>query len=214
MAHTALPCLPSSKEDKIMAGKIFVVSGPSAAGKTTVVEEALKRLSKDMEISRVVTYTSRPPRENEIDGKDYVFISGQEFDQKEKEGFFLETAEYAGHRYGSPIVPQEDLELGKSFLYVVELEGAKSIKKLFRDAFFIWIEPPDMIILKARLKKRGTESQPDFEKRVARAEKEIKEAHKIRLFDYVLVNDLFERAVEEFVLLVKRYANESLAAEA
>jgi len=185
-------------------GKLFVISGPSAAGKTCVVTEALNRLQKDHGITRIVTYTSRPPREGEVEGEDYVFVSGEEFKQKQQEGFFLETNEYGGHIYGSPSPLDDDFELGKSFVIIVDIEGAKSIAKEFRDAMMIWIAPPDMTALKNRLEKRGTESELQIEKRLAQAEEEMKEAHKIRLFEYVLVNDVFEQAVEELILLVKK----------
>lgn len=185
-------------------GKLFIVSGPSGAGKTCVVTEALKRLQNTYDISRIVTYTSRPSRENEVSGKDYVFVSGEEFHQKEKDGFFLETNVYNNRNYGSPWPDTNELESGKSFVLIVDIEGSKSAAKEFRDAMLIWIAPPDMTTLKNRLEKRGTESVTQIKQRLDQAEEEMKEAHKIRLFEYVLVNDLFEQAVEEFILLVQK----------
>lgn len=182
----------------------IVVSGPSAAGKSTIVARALDRLSKEMPIERLVTYTTRPHRPTEEQGKDYIFTSRSAFEQKEKEGFFLETAEYAGNKYGSPVADESELELGKSFVYVVELKGAKEIKSLYKDALMIWVEAPSMEILKNRLKKRGVTSESDFKRRVTQSEEDMIEAHKIRIFDYFLVNDVFEQAVEEFMLLIKR----------
>lgn len=185
-------------------GRFFVISGPSGAGKTTIVNEALSRLAKDIEISRVVTYTSRPPREGEVNGRDYVFISGDEFKQKISDKFFLETVEYAGHAYGSPLPPKEEMELGKSFILIVELEGAKRAVKEIDQGLSVWIETPGLGVLRERLEKRGTESTEQIEKRIARAEEETKEAHKIRIFDYNLVNDDFEQAVREFIMLIKK----------
>lgn len=186
-----------------MKGKLILVSGPSAAGKTTIVAEALNRLTKDHDISKIVTTTSRPPREDEVNGKDYHFVSGQEFDQKMKNGEFLETVTFSGHRYGSPLPPGQEMELGKSFIYVLELVGCKQAAKLPHDKLTVWIEPPDIKTLRARLKKRGSETESAFERRVEQSIADMEEARKIRLFDYYLVNDSFDQAVNEFVLLVK-----------
>jgi guanylate kinase len=188
-------------------GKVFVISGPSAVGKSTVVSAVLKKLTKKYDIERVITYTSRPPREGEVEGEDYFFISGQDFSQKEKEGFFLETTEYMRHRRGSPVPSQEELELGKSFIFIVDIDGSKSIPKLLRDKadiMSVWIDPPNMLTLRARMKKRGSETEKEVERRLAKAEDECEEAHKIRLFDYYLVSDVFDRAVEELSLLITR----------
>lgn len=184
--------------------KFFVVSGPSGAGKTSIVTEALNRLQKEHDITRIVTYTSRPPREGEVDGKDYMFILGDDFKQKIQDGFFLETTEYSKHLYGSPLPPQQEMELGKSFVLIVEIEGAKKAVKEKGDGLAIWIDPPSMEVLKSRLLKRGDETVQQVERRVARAEEEIKEAHKIKTFDYFLVNEDFEQAVGEFIMLIKK----------
>ncbi|MBU1007517.1 guanylate kinase [Candidatus Dependentiae bacterium] len=189
-------------------GKLFVVSGPSGAGKTSVVAVALRRLQKEYDLSRIVTYTSRPPRENEVSGQDYIFVSGDEFHQKQKDGFFLETNVYNGRNYGSPWPEESELTQGKSYVLIVDIEGAKSVSKEFRDAIMIWIAPPDMTTLKKRLEKRATESVSQIEKRLTQAEEEMKEAHKIRLFGYVLVNDIFDQAVEELILLVRKALSE------
>lgn len=186
-------------------GKLFVVSGPSGVGKSCIVQNALERLSRDHDILRLVTYTSRPPREGEVPGKDYKFVSGEEFKQKQSEGFFLETVIYADHYYGSPVPSENDIELGKSFVYIVDIYGAKEIKKLYKDAALVWIDPPTIDVLKQRLEKRGTESAKQIEKRITQAKQEMEEAHnKSRVFGYWLVNDEFEQAVGEFILIIKR----------
>ena len=185
-------------------GKIYVVSGPSGAGKTTLVTQALARLKPDLDIDRIITYTTRAPREGEIDGKDYIFLSREKFLEKQADGFFLETTDYMGHLKGSPKPEESELESGKSFVLVVDLEGSKTVAKTFRDAMFIWVAPPDMTALKKRLSNRGTESASGVEKRLVLAKQEMEEAHKSRLFDYVLVNDLFDQSVEELLMLVKK----------
>lgn len=189
-------------------GKLFIVSGPPGVGKTTIVKEAVKRLAGDLDISKIVTYTTRPKRENETPDKDYVFLKDADFDKKESEKFFLETNKYLGHRYGSPMPDQGDIDAGKSFILVVDLEGSKSSIKAFRDSVSVWIDPPSIDILKNRLEKRGSEKGPKLEKRIEKAKLEIEEANKIRLFDYKLVNDNFDQAVSEFMMLVKKSFNE------
>lgn len=184
-------------------GKLFVVAGPSGAGKTSVVMQVLSRMT-DINLGRVVTYTSRPPRDNETPDKDYVFVSREAFEKKKDEGFFLETNKYEGNWYGSPMPPDDEMELGKSFIIILDLEGAKSVSKLVRDAFLIWVAPPDLKALKNRLEKRGSESASQLENRVEKAKEELEEAHKSRLFDFVLVNDNFEQSVAEMMALVKK----------
>jgi len=186
-------------------GKVFIISGPSAAGKTVLVTEVLRRLQDSgLDISRIVTCTTRSVRDGEVNGKDYLFVSREDFDKKFKEGQFLETNEYAGQLYGSPQPPEEEIELGKSFFLVVDLEGAKLATKAYKDAVLVWVVPPDMTTLKNRLEKRGSDNEKQVKERLAKAEEEMAEAHKIRLFEYVLVNDVFDQAVEEFILLVKK----------
>lgn len=185
-------------------GKVFVVSAPSGAGKTTVVTEVIKRLSKEIPIERVITYTTRTQRNNEVNGKDYHFLSHDEFENKRENGFFLETTEYNGKLYGSPSSIIPDLELGKSFIFITDIEGVKSISKLFEKPTLIWINAPSIQELKERIISRGTESVQQREERLKLAEEEIKEAHKSRLFDFNVTNDDIESAIEELVLIIKK----------
>ena len=184
-------------------GKLFIVAGPSGAGKTTIVKEAIKRLSNDFYISKVATYTCRTPRDGEIDGADYHFLTPEEFAKKEKDGFFLETTKYNGHPYGSPASVLSDIELGKSFVVVTDIEGVKNFTHLHNGATFIWISTPDIKELKRRLLKRNSPHSSQLEERLNLAEEEMKEAQKSRLFNFHLVNDNFEQAVNELELLIK-----------
>jgi len=186
------------------SGKIFVVSGPSGVGKTSLVENAISRLSKEIDISRMITYTTRQSRNGEENGKDYNFVSGQDFEKKVSDNFFLETNKYSGNLYGSPLIDQAELELGKSFIYILDIEGAKRAIKHYRGSTSVWIDPKDLKVLHNRLTKRGSETAKQIEQRIDQAEQEMKEAHKIRLFDYYLVNDDFEQAVNEFMMVVKK----------
>ena len=184
-------------------GKLFIVAAPSGAGKTTLVNEAIKRLSTEFDISKVITSTTRTPRPGEINGKDYYFMSIQKFEEKLKDGFFLETTKYNGQLYGSPSSILDDLELGKSFIVVTDLLGVKEFKKVTPHANFFWVTAPSLEILKERLLKRKTTENDHVEKRLKLAEEEMKEAEKPRLFDFNIVNDVFDQTVAEICLLIK-----------
>lgn len=190
------------------SGKLFVLSAASGAGKTSVVTEALNRLKEKFDIERVMTYTSRTPRDGEVDGQDYQFLSKEDFERKIKDGFFLEFTEYAGKYYGSPASIIPELDLGKSFVMVIDIEGAKSVSKAHSDAVCIWMDPPSINVLKDRLLKRGTETEVQIERRLNVAKQEMEEAHKQqRLFTYRLVNEDFDQAVREFMLIVEKALN-------
>ena len=185
-------------------GNVFVVAAPSGAGKTTLITEVIKRLQKDFPISRVITYTTREPRREEINGTDYFFLSHDEFEQKRKEGLFLETTVYDGKFYGSPASILTDLELGKSFVLVTDLEGVKSLSKLFKDDFCIWILAPDLKELRRRLLARNTDSNMQVERRVKLAQEEMKAAEGMsRIFNFNVTNNVFEETVAELIMIMK-----------
>ena len=186
-------------------GVLFIVSGPSGVGKTCLVNEAIKRLKDEgHDIGRVVTYTSRSPRPKEVDGEDYLFIPKEDFQQKIRDDFFLEFSEHLGHFYGSPKIIDGNLDLGKSFVLIINIEGVKNAKKTYDDSISIWIDPPDANVLKTRLLGRNDCDEKKVERRLQKSKEEIEQAHKMRLFKYFLVNDVFEQAVNEFILLVKK----------
>lgn len=188
-------------------GLLFVISAPSGAGKTTVTNEVVKKLTPEFNISKVRTTTTRPPRPGEINGKDYDFISIQEFEKREKEGLFLETTKYSGELYGSPASILTEIQKGKSFIIVTDLPGVHELKKTVSTATFIWITVPSINELKNRLLKRETTDKNHVEKRLKLAEDEIKEAQKPRLFDFHVVNDIFEQTIEEISELIKEQLN-------
>ncbi|MFH1461664.1 MAG: guanylate kinase [bacterium] len=188
-------------------GLLFVIAAPSGAGKTTVTNQAIKRLNPEFDISKVRTSTTRQLRTGEIDGKDYDFLSIQEFEKREKEGLFLETTKYSGALYGSPISVLANMQKGKSFIIVTDLPGVHELKKTIPFATFIWITVPNIDELKNRLLKRETTDKNHVEKRLKLAEEEIKEAKKPRLFDFQMVNDIFEQTVEELCELIKNQMN-------
>jgi len=183
-------------------GILFVVSAPSGAGKTSLVTEALKRLNAHS-IERIVTYTSREARPNETNGKDYHFISPEVFVEREGNGDFLETTRYNNTHYGSPSSALEKLELGTSCVLIADTPGAKVVRKAAPYSVLIWITAPDLNILKNRLKKRATDTPQQIEKRLKIAQQEMDEEYKQRVFNYHIVNDDFDRAVAELVLIIE-----------
>lgn len=174
-------------------GQVIVISAPSGAGKDTVVKELMKNNSNSRWIS--VSATSRAPREGEQEGVDYYYISREEFEKKIEEGFFLEYTNYAGNYYGTPKkYIQEKVNQGIDVILIIEIEGASNIKKLIPEAVFIFIMPPSLKELVRRLKKRGTETNEKILKRFHTAYKEINEVTK---YNYVVVNDKLEDAVNK-----------------
>jgi guanylate kinase len=166
-----------------MKGLVFVMSGPSGAGKTTIVKGVLPELE---EIEFSVSYTTRPKRDEEVDGVDYFFIDEQRFKDLIKENEFLEWAEVHGHLYGtSKSYVETRLEKGINMFLDVDVKGALNIKRLVKGAVFIFVAPPSFNELKERLIKRHTEDERNMEKRIEDAKYELSQISK---FDYLIVN--------------------------
>ncbi len=173
-------------------GQLIVISGPSGCGKGTIVKGVLNTNDKTW-VS--ISCTSRKPRPGEIDGREYYFLSKDEFEQDIKNGRFLEYAEYADNYYGTPRdVIQKKLDQGIDVILEIEIQGALKIKELLEDTIFIFILPPSMKELKKRLEGRNTETKDKITKRFLTAYKEINEVTK---YNYVVVNDDIELAVKK-----------------
>lgn len=183
-------------------GHLFVISAPTGAGKTTITQKVILRLEKTVPLFKVVTYTTRPPRPQELDGIDYHFISIQDFERKLEWGDFLETTSYDGHWYGSPKDILTDLTEGKSFILVTDRAGSKTIKTLCPDAILIWLTVPSPEIIAQRLKQRGTENHEQFMSRLAIATKEMNEENTERLFDHHIMNTDLEQAMSELEAII------------
>ena len=180
-------------------GQLIVISAPSGAGKDTVVKELIKKNPDEFWVS--VSATSRLPREGEQEGVDYYYLTKEEFEGKINEGFFIEYTNYAGNYYGTPKkYIKEKLDKGKDVILIIEIEGASNIKKLIPEALMIFIMPPSLKELVRRLKKRGTETDEKIIKRFNTAYKEINEVTK---YNYVVVNDILEDAVEKVESIIK-----------
>jgi len=173
-------------------GNLIVISGPSGAGKDSIVEGLLKQ-NKNVSLS--VSATTRSPRGEEKDGVNYFFLTREQFEEKIKENEFLEYAEYNGNYYGTPksgII--EKLNKGVDVILVIEIQGALKVKELIKEAIFIFILPPSMSELKRRLILRNTEDEEKILKRFKTAYKEINEITK---YNYVVVNDNLQDAVNK-----------------
>lgn len=179
-------------------GLLIVVSGPSGAGKDTICNKVIED-SDNIWLS--VSMTSRNPRGNEKEGKNYFFVTKEEFEQKIKDGKLLEYTNYNGNYYGTPKDKLEDyLNRGIDVILVLDINGAINIKKLVPSALFIFIMPPDMETLKKRLIARKTESK---EKVVARFTEAYNEINSYNKYNYVVVNDKIENAVSKVKAIIQ-----------
>ncbi len=166
-----------------MRGKLIVVSGPSGAGKSTLIRAALGAVP---ELAYSVSATTRKPREGEVEGKDYIFLSRGEFERWIAEGNFLEWAEYSGNLYGTPEHRvNELLEDGFSVVLEIELQGAREVKEQRPDATMIFVRAPSLEENRKRLEGRATESVEALENRMSTAVKEVAARDE---FDHEVVN--------------------------
>lgn len=187
-----------SKEHK---GKVIVLVAPSGAGKTTIANRLLEDYS---EIKFSVSATTRAPRDGEVDGKNYYFLSSEEFNQKVENNDFLEWEYYNNNKYGTLRSEVDKMvESGYFPLLDIEVKGAKNIKRIYgSDAIAIFIQPPSIDELKQRLTKRGTETTKIVENRLKEAKQEMKSADD---FDYLVVNDDLEAAYNEVKAIIEPF---------
>lgn len=172
-------------------GLLVIVSGPSGAGKGTVVSELIKDNSYALSISM----TTRKARDGEIEGVHYFFKTVEEFEKMIKENQFLEYAQFCENYYGTPIFyVEEQLKKGKNVILEIEVQGALQVKEMFKDAILIFLTPPNIIELKNRLEKRATETEDKINMRMKRAKEEIKLIDK---YDYIVVNNVVDDAVSD-----------------
>ena len=172
-------------------GRLFVISGPSAVGKGTVVKRILSEC-ENIQVS--VSATTRKPRSGEEHGVHYYFMSDAEFNKMVDDGGFLEYALVHGHHYGTPKkAVEEQLSRGNDVILEIDVQGAAQVKSAGAEAVYIFVMPPSMDELRRRFDKRGTESADDIELRMSKAAGEIR---RIAEYDYFIVNDDLDTAVE------------------
>lgn len=175
-------------------GKLFVISGPSGAGKGTICKRLIED-SDPSELALSVSMTTRQPREGEIDGVNYFFKSKEEFMQEVDRGGLLEYAAVYENYYGTPkAYVEEKLNAGIDVILEIDIQGAMNVKKSRPESVFIFILPPSMDVLRSRLTGRGTETEEAVELRLSKTRSEV--VH-IRDYDYYVVNDDLEEAVSE-----------------
>ena len=177
---------------------LVVVSGPSGVGKGTIVKTVLKRRT---DVVESVSCTTRAPREGERHGREYYFLTKEEFTRRIQENDFLEYDEHFGNFYGTPKSFVKEKLKEKSVILEIDVVGALNAKKAFPKSVLVMIAPPSLEELKNRLISRGSESEEDIENRLSRLKFELSQKDK---YDYVIINDDLEKAIEEFCEILDR----------
>jgi guanylate kinase len=178
--------------------KVFVITGPSVVGKGTLIRELLERVP-DLELS--ISATTRQPREGEVDGRDYHFLTPEQFDQRVEAEDFLEFATYSGNLYGTMRTEVERrLAAGRSVVLEIEVQGARQVRAAMRESVQVFIAPPDPAVLRARLEARGTDAPHAIDARLEVAAQEMAAQDE---FAYRVVNDDLGRAADELEEIVR-----------
>ncbi len=182
-------------------GILFVVSAPSGAGKTTLVKSAL---DADAGLVLSVSCTTRTPRAGEPDGRDYFFVDAADFKGRRDAGEFVEWAEVFDHAYATPRSPLDAaIAAGRDVLLDVDIQGARSIKKAYpADAIGIFVVPPSFAVLEQRLRTRGSDSEAQIQRRLARVREEISAAREPGVYDYLIVNEDRTVAADELRAII------------
>lgn len=179
-------------------GRLFVISGPSGAGKSTVIRSLLARKP---ELVLSVSDTTRPARPGERQGIEYNFVSREDFLGKRDRGEYLESAEVYGHLYGTPRIPVEHhLANGRDVLLEIDIQGAAMVKRAMHEAVLVFIEPPSLDELSARLRGRGTEDPDSLSRRMRASYDELKAKG---TYDHIVVNDDLGRATGDLVRILE-----------
>ena len=180
-----------------MAGLLFVVSGPSASGKGTVC----KRLLAETNVELSVSATTRPPRPGEVHGREYYFLTEEEFVRIIDEGGFVEHVHNFGRRYGTLVRDvEEKLALGKDLILEIDVQGGYLVREKFPEAILIFIVPPSVQELERRIRTRGTEDEASIRDRLLTASREVE---CIKDYDYLVVNDDLDQAIEDMKAVIR-----------
>lgn len=180
-------------------GLLIVISGPSGVGKGTVRKALFERDDHNLVYS--ISMTTRKPRVGEINGKDYFFVSREEFEKRIKENGFLEYAEFVGNYYGTPIDEvKKQIAAGNEVVLEIEVQGALQVREKVKNAVFVFIAPPSLESLYSRLHNRGTENEEIIKQRIEKAKKEIDLAYK---YDYIVINDTVDNAADRIMAIIR-----------
>ena len=180
--------------------RLFVISGPSGAGKGTLLA-ALRKQRPDLGLT--VSATTRSPRPGEVDGTSYYFLSDEEFRRRIAAGEFVEWAEVHGHLYGTLVSEVKRLlAKGHSLVLEIDVQGALNVRKVYPDAVLVFIEPPSLQVLEERLRGRGTEDEASIELRLKNARHEMELADQ---YDVRIVNNTVDRAAQELGSVMRRF---------
>lgn len=180
-------------------GMLIVLSGPSGVGKGTVRKAIFDQGGNDFQYS--ISMTTRKPREGEVNGVDYYFVSKEEFEHNIETGQMLEYAKYVDNYYGTPLkYVNETLDQGKDVFLEIEVNGALQVRKKSPDGVFVFLTPPDLMELKQRIINRGTEDMETINKRMKKAVEEIR---MMQDYDFAVVNDKVENAVESIKTIIR-----------
>lgn len=180
-------------------GLLVVISGPSGVGKGTVRKALFSRSGHDLVYS--ISMTTRKPRDGEVDGVDYYFVSKEKFEEEIAKGNLLEYAQFVGNYYGTPFDKVlEQLNKGNEVVLEIEVQGAMQVKAKKPDAVFIFIAPPSYGALEERLKRRGTENEEIIKERLQKARREIDQAP---AYDYIVINDDVDNAADRIMAIIR-----------
>ncbi|RMG30617.1 MAG: guanylate kinase [Gammaproteobacteria bacterium] len=181
-----------------VTGNLFIVSAPSGAGKTSLVRALMAR---DPDIAFSVSHTTRAPRPGEEDGRDYHFVDVATFERMVEAGAFLEHARVFGNYYGTARAEVERLLVaGKDVFLDIDWQGARQVRAAWPEAVSVFVLPPSRAVLEERLRGRGTDSDAVIARRMAEA---VAEAGHYREYDYLVVNDVFDTALEDLAAIVR-----------
>lgn len=182
-------------------GQIIIFSGPSGSGKTTLYKKVLKDPQFRDRIFKITTVTTRSPREGEQNGKDYIFISREQFFYKERAGYFLESQKVFDNYYGTPKDRvQKMLWAGKNVLLCIDVKGARAVSRQFPEAIKVFIKAASLSVLKKRIQKRGVGSKEDLDLRLKIARQELKEA---KNYQYVVLNDNLKHCYKSLKVILQ-----------
>jgi guanylate kinase len=186
-----------------MRGSILVISGPSGSGKSTLMHEMIKRVDNTY---FSISTTTREKRDGEVEGKDYLFISKDEFKKGIEEGNFLEWARVHDNYYGTSLKPiLKELHQGKMIVFDIDVQGHKIAKEKFGNIITsVFLTTPNQQVLQDRLIKRGTDSSESIQKRLNNA---ISEMTRVKEYDYILINDYFENTLEDLISIARASKN-------